>query len=181
MKASLLLIILANVLFLTMVGQSDPNVKLGIVEEIVPQTDRDIYLPGEDIWFRADYHLIGAQQEKSFSKSIYIELVTPLGQSVASYKYAIINNMATGTYQIPEGLITATYMLQAYTQYQRNDPSKLPVSRLITIINPSVPLVGHEDKSKWKLKMYPEAQGIIDGTVSKVALRIHPKIVNRVT
>jgi len=180
MKASLLLAILANVLLLTMVGQSDPNVKLGIVEEIVLQTDRDIYLPGEDIWFRADYHLIGAQKEKSFSKSIYIELVTPLGQSVASYKYAIINNMATGTYQIPEGLITATYMLRAYTQYQRNDPSKLPVSRLITIINPSVPLVGYEDKSKWKLKIYPEGQGIIDGTVSKVALRIHPGFINKV-
>ena len=181
MKASLVLTILAIVLFLTVIGQNDLTIKQGGIEEINLQTDRDIYLPGEDIWFRADYHLKGVDQEEVFSKSIYIELVTPLGQSVASYKYAIINNVATGNYQIPEGLITATYMLRAYTQYQRNNLPDLFVNKLITVINPSVPLVGYEDKLNWKLKVYPEGQGIIDGTVSKVALRVHPKIVNKVT
>jgi len=181
MKAFLLLLTLTNAFFLSMIGQSDPVIKSGKFEEITLQTDRDIYLPGEKIWFRADYHLKGADQEKVFSKSIYIELVTPLGQSVASYKYAIINNMATGNYQIPEGLITATYMLRAYTQYQRNDLLKLPVSKLITVINPSVSLVGYENKLNWKLKTYPEGQGIINDVVLKVAIRIHPKIINKLT
>ncbi len=148
------------------------------IEEIYLQTDRDIYITGEEIWFRADYHLKGGQAI-DLSRSLYIELVTPLGESVARHKYIITDGIATGSYPIPEGLLTATYMLRAYTQFQENYPQADFTTNLITVINPAVPLSGYEDKVNWQLKVFPEGPGIVDGHISKVACRLHPKMIKK--
>ena len=150
------------------------------IEEIYLQTDRDIYITGEEIWFRADYHLKGGQS-LDLSKVLYIELVTPMGESVARHKYIITDGIAKGSYPIPEGLLTATYMLRTYTQFQENYPQADFTTNLITVINPSVPLSGYEDKVNWQLQVFPEGPGIVDGHISKVAFRVHPKMIKKLT
>lgn len=151
------------------------------LEEINLQTDRDIYITGEEICFRADYFLFGDKAENELSKSIYIELITPLGESVAKQKYDIVDGFATGKYPVPEGLLTATYMLRVYTQFQRNYPKEHFTTNLITIINPQVPLIGYQDVVSWKLHIAPEGNGISNNEVASVAIRIHPKWVKNVS
>lgn len=180
MRTNFLLIFFLHTFVFHLVGQ---NIESGFkpeIEKIYLQTDRDVYITGEDIWFRADYYMLGNNTGNDLSKSLYIELITPLGESVARQKYEVINGLATGKYPVPEGLLTATYMLRAYTQFQRNYPQEHFTTNLITIINPSVPLIGYKDQLSWKVKIFHEGNGIVNGEVSGIAIRVHPKIIKNV-
>ncbi len=134
MRAYLLIIISLIATCLNVYGQVDQLNVGNNMEKLHLQTDRDIYITGEEIWFRADYYLLGDYTENELSKSLYIELVTPIGESVAKQKYAIVDGLADGNYPVPEGLLTGTYMLRAYTQFQRNYPQEHFTTNLIMII-----------------------------------------------
>jgi len=178
MRINILVVLIILVFSVPLTAQRIQPGLIDNIEEIYLQTNRDIYITGEEIWFRADYHLKGGQAI-DLSRSLYLELVTPLGESVARHKYIITDGVATGSYPIPEGLLTATYMLRAYTQYQENYPQADFTTNLITVINPAVPLSGFEDKVSWQLRVFPEGFGIVDGHVSKVAFRVHPKMIKK--
>ena len=167
----LIMALVFHALFMTVSGQGS------LSEELNIQTDRDVYLPGESVWFRADYKVVNYDPKVQLSSYLYIELSTPLGESVAAHRYELKEGYAAGEFLIPDGLVTATYMLQAYTQFQRNDLSNLFVNKLITIINPAVPLTGYKKKPDWQLKVYPlDSRDAAD----KVVLRVHPGIVKKV-
>jgi len=125
-----ILFLAAGVLFMPVSGQGD------LSEDIYIQTDRDIYLPGESVWFRADYFVEGNPGEQ-LSNYLYIDLITPLGESVAGRKYELKNGRTAGEFQLPDGLVTATYMLRVYTQFQRSQPRGRFIRKLITVINPN--------------------------------------------
>lgn len=177
----LLIIILVIVAFAESHAQIDQELWKSGMEKIILQTDRDVYITGEEIWFRADYYTYIESFENDLSKSLYIELVTPLGESVARQKYNIVDGLVTGKYPVPEGLLTATYLMRAYTQYQRNYPKEHITTNLITIINPSVPLTGYEDKVKWNVKVITQGKGIVSNEISGVAIHVHPKMVSKVS
>lgn len=180
MKTKILILVFVQAFLLQLVGQNNQYVLDNKMEEIQLHTDRDVYITGEDIWFRADYRMIGEQISDEISKSLYIELITPMGESVASYKYPIVNGTVSGKYAIPDGLLTATYLLRAYTQFQRNYAHEHFVTNLIMIINPSVPLIGYQNDLNWKMKVYTGGNGIVIGKKQKVAFRVHPKIISNV-
>ncbi len=167
----MLLFLAVNTSFMTVSGQGD------LSEDIFIRTDRDIYLPGESVWFRADYFVEGDNPQEQLSNYLYIDLINPLGESVAGSKYELKNGRAAGEFKIPNGLVTATYMVRAYTQFQRNQTSGRFIRKLITIINPAVPLAGYKKKLDWKLKVYPPVS-ISEG--NEVVVRIHPAILTKV-
>jgi hypothetical protein len=180
MRTNFLLIFFLHTFVFQLVGQNIEPVFKPEIEKIYLQTDRDVYITGEDIWFRADYYMAGNETGNELSRSLYIELITPLGESVARQKYEFVNGLTSGKYPVPEGLLTATYMLRAYTQFQRNYPQEHFTTNLITIINPSVPLVGYKDQLNWKVQIFHEGNGIVNGEISGVAIRIHPKMIKNV-
>ncbi len=104
-------------------------------EKVILHTDRDIYLMGEKIWFKA-YDLVEGQLSDALSKVLLVELYDYQGRSLVQQKYVIEGGMASGAMDIPEEVATGQFFLRAYTQYLRNFPPVAYANKIITVINP---------------------------------------------
>ncbi|MGF7138612.1 hypothetical protein [Roseimarinus sediminis] len=101
-------------------------------------SDRSVYMVNETIHFRVYNTSRLHVKNTGLSKVVYVELVSPDGQSLSRGKYAFNEQGAAGSIQLPAHLLSGNYYLRAYTRWMRNW-SPLPASyRLITVINPFV-------------------------------------------
>lgn len=118
-------------------GQNSASA-LEMKEACLVVSDRSVYMVNETIHFRLYNTSRLHVKNTGLSKVVYVELVSPDGQSLSRGKYAFNEQGASGSIQLPEYLLSGNYYLRAYTRWMRNW-SPLPASyRLITIINPFV-------------------------------------------
>lgn len=108
-------------------------------ETIALQTDRSIYIAGEHVWFRADYFAEGYHPEPPISKVLYLELFNDDEEPVVQKKVALEKGKATGNFVLPKEATSGTYLLRAYTRYQRNFPSEGFEQHKLVVINPERP------------------------------------------
>jgi hypothetical protein len=109
-------------------------------------TDRDLYLSGESIWFRADISI--DNNLKELSKILYIELFNADQKSIVRKKYRIDQGKAQGVLDIPSEFLSGNYYLRAYTHYLKNFPVDRYFLGAIQIINPKIGLSAISDKSE---------------------------------
>jgi len=89
-------------------------------EKLHLHTDRDFYVPGEKIWFKA--YVVDAHTHlfPTYSQYVYVELISPVDTLVKRVLIRQTDNMFHGhlplTDKIPEG----NYTLRAYTRYMEN-------------------------------------------------------------
>ena len=105
-------------------------------EKIYLQSDRNAYVTGENIFFKAYYFLNETFEKDSISRIVYIDLVDKNGQSHTSGKYPIENGMADGNLSIPQALTSGYYTVYAYTKWMLNFEKDSFFSKKIYILNP---------------------------------------------
>ncbi len=147
-------------------------------ENLILNTDRELYIAGEKIWFKANCFDNETDAETILSKIIYLELYDYKTKTVTKGKFRIINGVASGFLSIPENLISGNYYLRAYTQFLRNYSSYLYPSSLISIINPEKPDT-REEISYNDVLIVPEGTKLIKGIPSKLAIRINKELNRR--
>ncbi len=99
-------------------------------------TDRNIYVVGESIQFRADYIVEGVDQGTQWSAVLYVDLISASGKSVSKGKFLLSEGMASGILQIPSGILTGNYYLRCYTRWMRNTGPQAYSYTPLKIINP---------------------------------------------
>ncbi len=114
-------------------------------EEVKLFTDRDLYLSGERIWFKAHCLYANFHLELELSKVLYVELYNEA--SNLKQKYFINNGISSGSIHIPKDFKTGNYYLRAYTQYLKNFNADFYFTKIISIINPNEPLIKEEKKA----------------------------------
>lgn len=105
---------------------------LYIQEKIVLVLDKDGYVAGDTIRFRA--FLLDAASErqlKDFSQYIYVELIDPLGATVDRVKIKSKDGAFIGIIPLNPELPESVYTISAYTLFSQNIPSgyfyRLPI------------------------------------------------------
>ena len=105
-------------------------------EKIYVQTDKDFYISGETIWYKA-YVLNGITHTPStMSRVIYTELVDSEDNIITKQKLYVESSGAAGEITIPREIGEGTYVLRTYTKYMLNDKEpmlfqkKIPISLL---------------------------------------------------
>jgi hypothetical protein len=106
-------------------------------EKLYLNSDRDAYVAGENIFFKAYYFLNGTYKKDSVSRIVYVDLVDKNGHSQASGKYPIKNAMTNGNLSVPQGLPSGYYTFYAYTRWMMNFNNDSFFSKKIYIINPN--------------------------------------------
>ncbi len=140
-------------------------------EHINLVTDRDLYLSGESIWFRADISLDDNQKE--LSKIIYIELFNADQKSIVQKKFRINEGIAQGVIDIPSEFLSDTYFLRAYTHYIKNFPVDNYFLCALQIINPSIGLPSILTKDVLEPTIYKNIkQNIGKNTSAKIAFSL---------
>jgi len=142
-------------------------------EQLFLHLDRNDYIAGETIWFKAYYTLNNQFNQNCLSKTIYLELVDANGLSVLKRKYELINNVAYGSIPIPESALSGYYTLYVYTKWLRNMGNKYYSSSNIRIISPDKGVFIYKNDSNNEnsliVNFYPEGGKLVAGFNNKIS------------
>ncbi len=112
------------------------NQKLRGQEKIYLHTDKEFYLTGENIWYKA--YLLDATRHLPSDKSkfIYTELIDKADSIVLRQKLHQDSIGFYGNMLLPKDLPSGKYQLRAYTIWMENTPEEFFFRKVITIHNP---------------------------------------------
>ena len=147
-----------------------------IPEKVYVHTDRDIYNPGDDIWFKA-YVVDGLTRIPSdSSKNLHVELISPVSTIIDSKIIRLDNGLGFGDFNLPDSLPSGRYLLRAYTNFMRNFGDQLFYNKEITLINGSdnagiTATVNKLTTNKLEISFFPEGGSLIENVPSTVAFK----------
>jgi hypothetical protein len=118
-----------------------PDSMLNVYEQKVPfqksyvQFDKDVYKPGETIWFKA--YVFEPDAPGVISKNYYAELLDNNGNIVQRKIYPMVESSAAGDFEIPSSASSAKLTFRGYTTWMLNFDSSLLYFKKIQVINPA--------------------------------------------
>jgi len=89
-------------------------------EKIHLHTDRDFYVPGENIWFKAYLTDAATHQHSTQSRYVYVELISPVDTLIRRVMIRPENGMFYGNLFLSELIPEGNYTIRAYTRFMDN-------------------------------------------------------------
>lgn len=152
-------------------------------EKLYVDTDRELYLTGETLWFKI-YYVDGALHLPSdLSKVAYLEILDDKNKVMLQTKTALKEGEGQGTLFIPASIATGNYHLRAYTQWMKNFNADFFFHKTISIVNVFRKLEKEEaaQVQPFMAQFFPEGGDLVYGLKSKVAFQVtdsHGKGIN---
>lgn len=176
--------------FTTVLSQQDEDLKSKINQRLTEymvqhrpektyiHTDKDIYIPGETIWYKA-YLLDGIQHGRTDkSKVMHVELLNGNDSIVAKQKLYIEAVGVAGNFNIPETLVEGDYTLKAYTKYMLNETDPLAFSKAIAIWGSKSKITSKledvnrpENSMEIELRFFPEGGDLVYGLENTMGVK----------
>ena len=150
-------------------------------EKIYVHTDRQVYSPGETIWFKA--YLFTGNYPSLISKTLYTELLDEKGKVLARRSAPVLSSSAAGSFDLPATLNQPTLYLRAYTRWMLNFDSSFIYTKAIVIAAPvkanakSLPPAPVQKNSnataspQYFLQFFPEGGDLVQGIESRIAFK----------
>ena len=88
-------------------------------EKIHLHIDRDIYVPGEKIWFKAYVADALTNLSPTYSRFVYVELISPSDSLIQRVMINMENGMFYGHLFLADKLPVGEYTIRAYTKYMQ--------------------------------------------------------------
>jgi hypothetical protein len=136
--------------------------------------DKDVYLQGETIWFKA--YLFSGFSLADISKNFYAELINDKGLVVQRKVYPIIEAAAAGNFDIPDTLPSGNFIYRGYTTWMLNFDTSFIYQKNILIVDKnetadnkkaSVPAAGKTTL----IQFFPEGGHLVNTLESVVAFK----------
>jgi len=158
-------------------------------EKIHLHTDRDLYVPGEKIWFKAYVTDALTHQYPTNSRYVYAELIDARDSLICRVMIRPENNMHFGYLFLPENITEGNYTLRAYTRYMENLGDNYFFKKNIRIRNTSstkkqINETGHSSTAltnrsvserrttdDYDVSFFPEGGNLVEGVSCKVAFK----------
>jgi len=155
-------------------------------EKIHLHTDRDMYVPGEKIWFKA--YLVDAMthQYPTPSRYIYVELISPVDTLVSRVMIHPENDMFHGHIFLSEIIPEGNYTLRAYTRYMENlgddyffkknirignlrAASQRPLNN--GVVDANLQFASEKQPNDFDVSFFPEGGNVVEGVWNKIAFK----------
>lgn len=106
-------------------------------EKLYLHTDKPYYITGENIYFRA--HLVSALSHvpASYSRYVYVDLISPVDSVVQRLKVRPEEGAFFGQLTLPEDMPEGVYKIRAYTNFMRNVGEDYFFSKYVRIGDPN--------------------------------------------
>ncbi len=151
------------------------------IEKVHLHLDRQLYFPGDTIWFKA-YLVIGEYHKLSaLSGILYAELIDPKDSVIKRLNLSVQAGTAPGDFELPFDIAPGTYRVRAYTTWMRNFGSEYFFDQPITIAGFSTGIVPTQTNivkvavpstpNKVDIQFFPEGGELVNGLRSKVAFK----------
>lgn len=143
-------------------------------EKIYLHVDRNFYMAGELLWFKAYITdgIIG--YPSTVSKLAYIEIIDKDNKPFLQANTAIANGQGNGAFYLPSNIPSGTYTIRAYTNWMKNFDASFYFEKTITIVNAinSTGLPPVDSTSTINIQFFPEGGNLVNDIESKIAFRI---------
>ncbi|MBC7722343.1 MAG: hypothetical protein H7068_09990 [Pedobacter sp.] len=167
--------------FITVIGnaqqQAPSNQMKLFFEKAYLHIDREYYVPGDDVWFKA--YLLNAQTNYPIytSNNLYVELIAPDASLTSKEVIRLENGIGNGDFKLPDSLTAGTYRIRAYTNWMRNFGDNFIFERTIKIGSKTIAATNKKQFGKTtansnpRLQFFPEGGSLISGVASVVAFK----------
>ncbi len=143
-------------------------------EKIFLHTDRNFYIAGEIIWFKAylvsnpDNRLAGS------SRVAYVEVLDEDNRPVLQEKIGMKDGKGNGSFFLSSEFPSGNYKLRAYTAWMKNFDAAFFFEKEITIVNTlvSLPLLPADTSVMYDMQFFPEGGRLVRGISSTVAFKL---------
>lgn len=139
--------------------QESPFSKTTIAEKIYLQLDSDIYSVNETIWFKAVVSTAVQNEPSHISGVLYVELINQEEEVLERKLIRLDKGIGDGFFDLGTTFTEGTYLVRAYTEWNKNFDSDFIFERYIRIFNSSnkkaldpfthVNLEIKNDQSRW--------------------------------
>ncbi|MBK8520240.1 MAG: hypothetical protein IPL54_04940 [Chitinophagaceae bacterium] len=138
-------------------------------EKIHIHFDKESYMPGETIWFKA--YLLEENFPSERSTNFYAALYDEQGKLVQQKISPVFKGSSDGFFVIPDSLRSSQLICRAYTGWMLNFDTTMLFSRAIKIRSNINQAQGVTPKKTVNLRFFPEGGNIIEGTVNTIAFK----------
>ena len=138
-------------------------------EKIHMHFDKESYLPGETIWFKA--YLFEENLPSERSTNFYAALYDENGKMVQQQISPIYKSSSDGYFIIPDSLPSTQLMCRAYTTWMLNFDTGMLFTKVIKIINSKTPAENNKINKTAALHFFPEGGDIIVGVKNTIAFK----------
>ena len=147
-------------------------------EKIHLHTDRDIYVPGEKIWFKAYVTDAYTHRFPVYSRYVYVELISPMDSLINRVMIRPENDMFFGHMFLSEFIPEGSYTIRAYTRYMENMGDEYFFKKNIHIKNLTKEKENDKNekqqskaKNDYDVSFFPEGGNLLEGVFCRVAFK----------
>jgi len=142
-------------------------------EKIFVHTDKNVYLPGEILWFKV--YCVDGNDNKPLhmSKVVYIDILDNSQNRIVEGKIAMKDGAGDGSLYIPVTISNGNYKFRAYTNWMKNFSPEYYFEKEITLINPlKIPeKTAKSTLPEYDIQFFPEGGNLVAGLKSVVAFK----------
>lgn len=140
-------------------------------EKISLLLDKDKYVAGDQLWFKA--FVLDGNSRSVISTSLFVELYDSNKKLISKKLFALYNGEGKGNLALPEDLKENIYYLRAYTSWMSNFSEDFIYIKPIAVYNPaSEEKLVKTTNTPWSATAHPEGGTFVEGIETKFAVRM---------
>ncbi|MEI9958133.1 MAG: hypothetical protein WDM90_17920 [Ferruginibacter sp.] len=140
-------------------------------EKIHIHFDRESYLPGETIWFKA--YVFEEYLPSARSTNFYASLYDDNGKLIQQQLCPIFNGSSNGYFKIPDSIKSKQLICRAYTSWMLNFDTAFLFSKAIKLIKNDEVQDTIKPVKTISLQFFPEGGDIIEGIKNTIAFKVN--------
>lgn len=138
-------------------------------EKIYIHFDKEVYLPGETIWFKA--YIFEENEPIARSTNFYISLYDEKGKVLEQKFYPIIRACTEGHFDIPDSITASQLICRAYTGWMLNFDPDFLFTKAIQLYNNKAGNNTDKKPLSVSLNFFPEGGDMIEGERNSLAFK----------
>jgi hypothetical protein len=138
-------------------------------EKIYIHYDKEYYVTGETIWFKA--YLYNDGKPSSNSNNLILQFTDSKGRLVSSRHFPVLGAVAKGSIPVPDSLPQGNYYVRALTPAMTNYDETFMYKKNIFVFKPGAATKEKPQSSTVSLQFFPESGHLVDGILSVVGFK----------
>src|SRR6187200_110148 len=130
-------------------------------EKVYLHYDKEYYVAGETIWFKAYFYSNG--KPSGLSNNLYLQFTDSQGKMIIENRYPVQGAVANGSISLPDSILQGNYYIRAFTPGMLNFDESLIYKKNIFVFKPSTAKPTTEQSRNVSLQFFPESGYLVDG------------------
>ncbi|HEV7781871.1 MAG TPA: hypothetical protein VGO58_11440 [Chitinophagaceae bacterium] len=138
-------------------------------EKIYIHYDKEYYVAGETIWFKA--YLYNDGKPSANNNNLLLQFTDSKGKLVSNKMFPVMGAVAKGSIQVPDSLPQGNYYVRAFTPAMMNYEEGFIYKKNIFVFRPSAAAKEKTQSSNISVQFFPESGELVDNILSVVGFK----------